>query len=138
MSRGFENFGGGRTAKIGAYWTSPEPCHGNRTRTPRIAVRAGTQSVVAVVVDDPSRQPRQAQYRRLEGRRPSGLLGLARQYHVGAVFLGAATAGPRRGEAACEPGVPRHPVSVRAPDPRQAGEFSRLQGRAILSVAHQG
>jgi pyruvate dehydrogenase E1 component len=30
---------------------------------------------------------------------------LARQHHVGALFLGAAPAGPRRGEAACEPGV---------------------------------
>ncbi len=89
-------------------------------------------------MDHPSRQPHPAQCRRSEGRRPSGLLGLARHHHVGAVFLGAAAAGPRRGEAACKPGVSRHPVSVRAPDPRQAGEFSRLQGRAVLSVAHQG
>ncbi len=31
-------------------------------------------------------------------------------------FARAAAAGPRRGEAARQPGVPRHPVSVRPPD----------------------
>ena len=89
-------------------------------------------------MDHPSRQPCAALDRRAEGRRPPGLVGLARQHHVGALLLGAASTGPRRGEAACEPGVPRDPVSVRPPDPRQAGEFPRLQGRAVLSVAHQG
>ncbi len=101
-------------------------------------IRAGTQGAVAVVLDHPPRQPHPAQCRRLEGRRPSGVFRLARHHHVGALFLGAAAAGPRRGQAACEPGVSRDPVSVRAPDPREAGEFPRLQGRAILSVAHQG
>ena len=108
------------------------------TQTPRTVVRAGAQGAVAVVVDHPSRQPHPAQYRRAQGRRPSGVLRLARDHHVGAVFLRAAAGGSRRGEAACEPGVSRHPVSVRAADPREAGRFSRLQGRAILSVAHQG
>ena len=32
----------------------------------------------------------------------------------------------------------RHPVSAGTADAREAGEFPRLQGRAILSVAHQG
>src|SRR5689334_24875767 len=112
--------------------------HGNRSRTPGNADRAESQGAVAVLVDHSSRQPYPAQHRWLEGRRPSGLVRLARQHHVGALFLGAAPAGSRRGEAACEPGVSRHPVSVRAPDPRQAGEFSRLQGRAVLSLAYQG
>ncbi len=36
-------------------------------------------------------QPYQAEYRWAEGRRSSGLLGLARQHHVGFVLLGAAS-----------------------------------------------
>ena len=39
---------------------------------------------------------------RPEGRRPSGVVGLARHHHDGALFRGAAAAGPRRREAACE------------------------------------
>ena len=38
--------------------------------------------------------------------------------------------GPGRGEAACEPDLPRHPVSARPPDAGEAREFPRLQGRA--------
>ena len=138
MSREFEIFGDARGARIGHCRTARSRCHAHRTRTPGTVVRAGPQGSLAVVVDHPPRQPYPAQCRRVEGRRPSGFFGVARQYHVGAVLLGAAAAGPRRGEAACEPGVPCHPVSVRAPDPRQTGKFPRLQGRAILSVAHQG
>ena len=93
---------------------------------------------MAVVMDDPPRQSRQAQHRRAEGRRPSGVIRLGGQHPFGAVLLGAASAGPRRGQAACQPGIPCHPVFVRQPDPRQAGKFPRLQGRAILSVAYQG
>ena len=47
-------------------------------------------------------------------------------------------AGPGRGEAARQPDLPRDPVSVRPADAREAGELPRLQGRAVLSVAHQG
>ena len=112
--------------------------HGDRTRTPGNAVRAGAQSLVAVVVDHPPRQSHSAQCRRPQGRRPSGLLGLARHHHVGAVFRRLEAAGPCRGQAACEPGVSRHPVSVRTPDPRQARKFSRLQRRPVVSVTHQG
>ena len=39
-------------------------------------------------------------------------------------FSRAAAAGPRRGEAACEPGVPRHPVSVRATRPATSWKTS--------------
>ena len=53
-------------------------------------------------------------------------------------FAVLAAGGPGGGEAACEPDLPRHPVSARPPDAREAGEFPRLQGRAILSLAHQG
>jgi pyruvate dehydrogenase E1 component len=66
--------------------------------------------------------------RRPEGRRPSGLVGLARHHHVGAVFLGAAAAGPRRGEAACEPGVSRHPVSVRHQTREKLENFRGYKG----------
>ena len=47
-------------------------------------------------------------------------------------------AGPRRGQAACQPELPRDPVSARQADAREARSLSRLQGRAELSVAHQG
>ena len=76
--------------------------------------------------------------RRAEGRRPPGLLRLARDDHDGALLRGAAAGGPGRGEAACQPGLPRHPVPVRQPDPREARELPRLRRRAVLSVAHQG
>jgi pyruvate dehydrogenase complex dehydrogenase (E1) component len=49
------------------------------------------------------RQPRARERRRPQGRRPSGLVGLARDHHDGALLRRAAAAGPRRGEAACQP-----------------------------------
>ena len=134
----FEKSGDGSRRKIRAHPSPQEPRHVARSRASRPAVSTVPKGVVAVVLDDPSRQPHQAQQRRPQGRRPSGVVRLARHHHVGAVFLRAAPRGPRRGEAACEPGVPRDPVSVRPAEPRQAGEFSRLQGRAVLSLAHQG
>ena len=138
MSPKIEIFRENGRGKIARKSRFREYCHGDRTRTPRHAVRAGAQSALAVIVDDPSRQPYPAQCRRLEGRWPSGFLCLARHHHVGVVFLSVAAAGPRRGEAACKPRVSRDPVSVRPPDPREAGKFPRLQGCAVLSVAHQG
>ena len=36
------------------------------------------------------------------------------------------------------PELPRHPIPARQADARQARELPRLQGRAVLSVAHQG
>ena len=36
--------------------------------------------------------------------------------------------GSCRGEAACQPGVPRDPVSVRPPDPRQLENFRGFKG----------
>jgi hypothetical protein len=134
----FEIFSAPEAVNIGARSPCPEHLDADRTCTPGNAVRAGPQSAVAVVLDHPSRQPCQAQCRRPEDRRPPGFVGVARQYHVGFVFLGAETGRPRRGQAACQPGFSRHPVSVRASDPREAGRLSRLQGRAILSIAHQG
>ena len=35
-------------------------------------------------------------------------------------------------------GLSRHPISSGTPEPRKADQFPRLQGRAILSLAHQG
>src|SRR5439155_23401457 len=63
MSREFEIYGNPVPARI---WpdlvlTSGALPHADRARTPRIAVRAGTQSAVAVVVDHPLCQPHPAQ-----------------------------------------------------------------------------
>ena len=46
--------------------------------------------------------------------------------------------GPRRGQTACQSRLPRHPISVRQADAREAGELPRLWRRAILSIAHKG
>ena len=100
---------------------SPPTCHPRRTRT---------QGALARELDDPQRQSPARERRRPEGRRPSGLVRLARHHHDRALFRCAAAAGPRRGEAACQPDLPRHPVSARQPDPREARELPRLQGRA--------
>ena len=54
-----------------------------------------------------------AEPRRAEGRRPPGLVRLARHHHDGALLRRAAAAGPGRGQAACQPGLPRHPVPAR-------------------------
>ena len=53
-------------------------------------------------------------------------------------FREPAAAGPRRGQAARLAELPRHPVSARQADAREARKLPRLQGRAVLSVAHQG
>ena len=89
-------------------------------------------------LDHPSRQSPAREQRRPEGRRPSGLLGVARHHHDRALFPRAASAGSGRGQAACEPDLSRHPISVRPPDTAEARGLSRLQGRAELSLAHQG
>ena len=100
--------------------------------------RAGEEGALALELDHPSRQPHPRERRRAEGRRASGLVRLARHHHDGALFPRAAPAGPRRREAACEPELPRDPVSARQADAREARSVPRLQGRAELSVAHQG
>ena len=65
-----------------------------------------------------------ASERRLEGRRAPGVLGLARHDHDGALFRGAAAGGPGGGEAACQPDLPRHPVSARAARPGRSWRIS--------------
>ncbi len=107
----------------------------SRTRNP---ARAGAEGAVAGELDHSSRQSRARECRRAQGRRTSGFIGLARHHHDGALFSRAAPAGPRGGEAACEPELSRHPVSARKTEPAEARELSRLQGRAELSLAHQG
>ncbi len=116
----------------------PNSNHRGGSRRARDSERARKEGAVAGELDHPSRQPRARERRRPEGRRAPGLIGLARHHHDGALFQGAAPAGPRRRQAACEPDLPRHPIPARPPDPRQARGFPRLQGRAELSVAHQG
>ena len=88
------------------------------------------QAAVAVGLDDPQRQPHPPQPRRAEGRRPPGVLRLGDLDHDGAVFRDAAPAGPRRGEAACRPGVPRHQLPVRPPDASRRWQGLRQFGGA--------
>ncbi len=86
---------------------------------------AGPQGAVAVVVDHPSRQPCPAQSTdglKVGGHQASSA-SLANIMSA-LYFSRAAPAGPRRGQAAREPGVSRHPVSVRPPDPRRSWRIS--------------
>ena len=107
----------------------PRPPHPHRARA---------QDAVARVLDDPSRQSCPREWRRGESRRASGILRLARHHHDRALFPHAAAGRPRRGQAACGAEFSRHSISARPADPRKARTLPRLQGRAILSVAHQG
>ena len=102
------------------------------------AARAGAQGAVALHLHDPSCQPRGGPRRRAEGRRAPGVLRLARDADDGPLLPCAAAGGSHRGQAACEPGVPRHPVPARQPEARQAAELPCLRRRAVLSLAHQG
>jgi hypothetical protein len=68
--------------------------------------------------------------RRPQGRRAPGLVGLAGDDHDGALFRRAAPRGPGRGQAACEPGLPRHPVSARQPEPSRSSRTFRGFGGA--------
>ena len=104
----------------------------------RHAAPARAQGAVAVLLHDPPRQPRGRSRRRPEGRRAPGFVGLAGDADDGALFPRPAARGPGGGEAARQPGVPRHPVPARQPDARQAAELPRLRRRAVLSLAHQG
>jgi hypothetical protein len=56
----------------------------------------------------------------------------------GALHEGAAPAGSRGGQAARQPGVPRHPASVRPPEPGQAEGVPRPGRGPVLSLANQG
>ena len=53
---------------------------------------------------------------------------LARNHHDGALFRRAAAAGPGRRQAACQPDLPRHPVSSRQSDARKLEEFRGYEG----------
>ena len=86
--------------------------------------RTREEGALALELDHPSRQSSAREHRRAEGRRASGLVRLARRHHDGALFPRAAPAGPRRGEAACEPELPRDPVSARQADAREARSAS--------------
>ena len=103
-----------------------------------LSCRVRAEDPLARELDDPQRQSRSGQQRRDEGRRASGVLGLPFHHHDGLVSGRFEARGQGRGEAPCEPDLPRHPISARPPDAGEAREFPRLQGRAILSLAHQG
>ena len=94
----------------------------------RHAAPARAQGALAVELHDPPCQPRGRSRRRPEGGRAPGLLGLARHADDGALFPHPAPRGSGGRQAACQPGVPRHPVPARQPEPRQAAEFPRLRG----------
>ena len=89
-------------------------------------------------LDDPSRQLRPRKCRRAEGRGPSGVFRFAGDDHDGAVLPYLAPAGSRRGQAARLADLPRDPVSAGPADAGESRSVPRLQGRAELSVAHQG
>ena len=99
---------------------------------------ARTQGAVAVVVDDPQRQPPEARARRAQGRRAPGVVFVAHRDHDGALFRRAAARGPGGGEAPRGARLPRHPVSVRAREPRTAGALPQPRRRPGLPVPHQG
>src|SRR5690606_40253032 len=46
--------------------------------------------------------------------------------------------GPGCGEAPCEPHLSCHPISPRAPEPRESGALPRFRGRPVLSFPHEG
>ncbi len=107
-------------------------------RQARLPDGARAQGAVAVDLDDSQRQSSEAEPRRAQGRRTSGVECLRRDSDDGTLFRCAAPAGPGRGQAACLAGLSRHPVPARASDARQAGEVSRVRWRPILPVTHQG
>ena len=80
-----------------------------------------------IVVDHPQCQSHSLQHGRAQSRRPSGLISVARDNHVGIVFLNFKAGRPCRCETACEPGVPRY-SAVRPPDPRKARVFLGFKG----------
>src|SRR5262249_12110268 len=96
--------------------------------------RAREEGAVARKLDHPPRQSPARERRRREGRRASGLLGLARDHHDRALFPRAAPARSRGRQAPCESDLSRHPISARPPEPAKARGLSRLQGRAELSL----
>src|SRR6516164_5047610 len=100
--------------------------------------RAREEGAVARELDHPPRQSPARERRWREGRRASGLVGLARHHHDRALFPRAAPARSRGRQAACEPDLPRHPISARPPEPAKTRGLSRLQGRTELSLAQQG
>ena len=87
--------------------------------------RARAQSAVAGVLDDPQCQPPEAQPRRPQGRGPPSFLGVAGHAHDRALLRCAAAGRPGRGQAPCQPGVPRHSVPAGPAEPGPAGEVSR-------------
>ena len=101
------------------------------------AARARAEDPLAGRLDDSPRQSHPSEGRRPEGRRPSGVIGVDRHADDGALLRCAPADRPRRGQAARQPGVSRHPVSVRAADPREARTVPGLRRRPVLSLAHQ-
>src|SRR5262249_18392305 len=82
--------------------------------------RARKEGPLAFELDHPSCEPPSREQRRAEGRRPPGLIRLARRDHDGALFPCAAAAGSRRGEAARVAELPCDPVPARQTDAREA------------------
>ena len=96
-------------------------------------------AALAVVLDDPQRQPSARQPRRAEGRRAPGELRVDHRDHGRALFRRAPAAGPGRGEAACRTGAPRDPLSARPAETWTQLQRYRGHGRrAELSEPHQG
>ena len=94
----------------------------------RLSLRADARARLAVVMHHQSTATISPNTDGLKVAATSALLRLARDHHVGALFPCAAAGEPRRGEAACKSGVPRHPISVRPPEPDKLENFRGYKG----------
>src|SRR5271154_4108828 len=112
-----------------------DPFDERRPKDPR---RAREEGALAVELDHPSCEPHPRECGWTQGRRTSSVFRIARHYHDGALLPRPAAAGPCCGEAACEPDLSCDPVLAWQADARKTRILSWLQGRAELSVAHQG
>ena len=92
---------------------------------PGNAPRARAEGAVAGRLDDSPRQPHPAEDRRPQGRRPPGVVGVDGDADDGALLRRAPAVGPRRRQAAREPGLSRHPVPASAA--RRASKLERFR-----------
>ncbi len=108
-------------------------------RGPAACVAAtGAQTALAVVMDDPPRQPYPAQPGRAEGRRASGVVRLQHLDPDRAVSGDRPPAGPDRGQAACRAGISCDQLPARPADAGEAGRVAAVRRHATLSEPGEG
>ena len=106
---------------------NPEPRLPNAMTDPRLPYprRARAQGALAVELDDPQRQPSCGQT--CDGLKVGGHQASSASLSTimtALYFAVLQPGGPGGGEAACEPDLPRHPVSARPSDAGEARESS--------------